>query len=182
MNKKDIIAPVAYISISVVFAIVCLAVYFSKGKSAYWIKKKFKLGGLLLTFTSVTSCVHVGTCYDSGEDYVDPQNNLSFNSESHFYKNEFIFDSIQTKKIAGGILNTSSTKYSTSITDTTGDVIYKVNLQSYDGIFDEYAESFYFSIDTNLTVGKYFLNFHLTDTENQSNNTIFKNYNLKITK
>ncbi|NJO88518.1 MAG: hypothetical protein HC831_05795 [Chloroflexia bacterium] len=55
MDKKGLIAPVSIIVLGFAFAMVCLGVFLTKGKSAKWINRKMKIGALLLTI-SVWSC------------------------------------------------------------------------------------------------------------------------------
>jgi len=64
--KKELYIPLIILALTLVFGAICLMVYLSDG-NAYWIKKKLKIGALLLTFTWVTSSCDkppIVTCYD----------------------------------------------------------------------------------------------------------------------
>ena len=50
--KKELILPLIIFALTLVFAVICLMVYLSKG-NAYWIKRKLKIGALLLTFNGI---------------------------------------------------------------------------------------------------------------------------------
>jgi hypothetical protein len=65
--KKELFLPLIIFALTLVFAVICLMVYLSKG-NAYWIKRKLKIGALLLTFSwFANSCEKNpfgNTCYD----------------------------------------------------------------------------------------------------------------------
>lgn len=65
---KKIFALIAIIFVGIIFAITVAAVFFSKGKSKFWVDKKLKIGGILLTLTSIlnmsSGCGIMATCYD----------------------------------------------------------------------------------------------------------------------
>ena len=70
MNNKLLspIVIIALIFVGIGFASVAIAVYFTKGKSEFWINKKMKIGGILLSLTSILSCGGskiTATCYDT---------------------------------------------------------------------------------------------------------------------
>lgn len=64
--KKELYLPTIIVALTLVFGIICLMVYLSDG-NAYWIKKKLKIGALLLTFTWFANSCEKGpfenTCY-----------------------------------------------------------------------------------------------------------------------
>jgi len=70
MNNK-LLSPIVIIALVFVglgFIIVAAVVSLTKGKSAFWVDKKLKIGGVVLTLTSLISCGGnrgVVTCYDT---------------------------------------------------------------------------------------------------------------------
>ena len=68
MNR--ILAVIAIIFVAVAFAVVAVIVFITRGKSAFWVDKKLKVGGALLTLSSIiagsSGCgVYQPTCYDT---------------------------------------------------------------------------------------------------------------------
>ena len=73
--KKEILTPVAVVALSVVFVLLSALVTASKGRSPWLIKKKLRIGALLLMLTGLAiggSACSV-TCYTPG---FDPDGNL----------------------------------------------------------------------------------------------------------
>ncbi|MFH1052365.1 MAG: hypothetical protein V1779_15700 [bacterium] len=72
--KKDLYIPLVIIALTLVFGIICLMVYLSDG-NAYWIKKKLKIGALLLTFNAIVYGTNAQdpftSCYLAPEEVKD---------------------------------------------------------------------------------------------------------------
>jgi hypothetical protein len=74
--KKEILIPVLLMFLGVVFVIINIIVYFTKGNN-WVVSKKMKVGALILTLTSIVAChtVPKPTCYDvaitPSKDYTD---------------------------------------------------------------------------------------------------------------
>lgn len=71
MNNK-ILASIAIIFVGMAFGIVATIVFATRGKSAYWIDKKLKIGSVLLSLTAIlgstTGCGGCQpTCYDTAK-------------------------------------------------------------------------------------------------------------------
>ena len=62
--KKEILIPLVIIILGLIFVIINIFVFFSKG-NAWFIKKKLKIGALILTLTSIAAChtIHQPTCF-----------------------------------------------------------------------------------------------------------------------
>lgn len=73
--KKEILIPLVIMILGLIFVIINIFVFFSKG-NAWFIKKKLKIGALILTFTSIAAChtIHQPTCYDVTA--VEPTENM----------------------------------------------------------------------------------------------------------
>ncbi len=62
--KKEILIPTLIILLGVIFVFINIMVFFTKG-SSWFVKKKLKVGALILTLTSIAACHTVPrpTCY-----------------------------------------------------------------------------------------------------------------------
>ena len=61
--KKELYLPIIIVALTLVFGAICLMVYLSDG-NAYWIKKKLKIGALILSFAWMSnSCEKTVICY-----------------------------------------------------------------------------------------------------------------------
>jgi hypothetical protein len=65
MIKKEIIIPLILVCLSIVFVLINVLVFFSKGNHRL-IKEKLKVGALILTLSSIVAChtMPKPTCYD----------------------------------------------------------------------------------------------------------------------
>jgi hypothetical protein len=73
MNKKEVLTPFILGLIALGFAYVCVMVFLLKGKSAKWISRKMKIGGLLLSFSAVvqSGCRTNQLCYKFADPIPD---------------------------------------------------------------------------------------------------------------
>ncbi len=72
--KKELYIPLIIVALTLVFGIICLMVYLSNG-NAYWIKKKLKIGALLLTFNGIvygTYAQEAVSCYLGDSEVIQP--------------------------------------------------------------------------------------------------------------
>lgn len=70
--KKEIILPLIIILLGIIFLLINIIVFFSKGNT-WFVKKKLKVGAMILTLTSITACHTVPrhTCYEPVQTKVD---------------------------------------------------------------------------------------------------------------
>jgi hypothetical protein len=174
MNKKELITPIAIISLSIIFALVSFAVYLTKGNSAFWISKKFKIGALLLTFTSIMACRPPVTCYEP-----IPQDWITLDS-INWETSEVLLDSSENEIITGKISSITDSVYSYSFADSLGNEIFKENLQAIDGKFDEDEEEFTVPLGNSLFPGKYMIYFYNSVKEEQSDTVMLNYFNIRI--
>jgi hypothetical protein len=164
MIRKEILIPVAIISLTVVFASVSVFVFFSKGKSKFWISKKIKIGAVLLTLSAISvqpSCRPFVTCYDP----VMP-NQFVLDNDS---LNNINLDISETNKLTGIIYSREGTEFSYNISDTssTANVLFKGEVFPTDGVFDSSQENFFVEIDTSINPGQYRISFFNKSVELQ---------------
>ena len=73
MNNK-ILASIAIIFVGIAFGTVAAIVYATRGKSAYWIDKKIKIGSILLSLTAILgSSTGCGGCQPTCYDTANPE-------------------------------------------------------------------------------------------------------------
>ncbi len=98
MTKKEIILPITVLGLTLLFAGICVAVFLTNGKSAKWVSRKMKIGGLLLSLTAIvqTGCHRNTLCYK----FADPIPSIT--------DAEFKLTSTKKDHIAGKLKNTQS--------------------------------------------------------------------------
>ncbi len=174
MTKKEIILPLTILGITLVFAGICIVVFFTNGKSKKWVARKMKIGGLLLTLTAA-SCNGGGgevMCYET----------VAVNSiwmESQGDKGiEIMLDTgnVLTGHLTGG----QDSVYSFRVSDKHNQVFQKGELHSKNGKFDQMNEVFNIELDKTLSAGDYILDMFPTGVETQDSSHIISQVNLKI--
>lgn len=172
MNKKKILTPFLLVCFGTFFILVCLAVFISGGKSKKWIARKMKIGGFLLSLTTITTGAGCITCYDMPEPLL-----VSIDG-SNGYEVEIKPD---TGNILTGVLYMPRVKnFSFAISDIDGQNKQTDRLNPSDGEFGENTESFYLEIDKTIPFGNYHLKMFDCDTPMLNNAIPFKTFYLKI--
>jgi methionine-rich copper-binding protein CopC len=176
MDFRKLTIPMALALLAGLFLLVSAAVYFTRGKSARWVSRKLRLGGLMLSLMAVLqSCDPLGlsgvpedreppyTCYMVAEPGI----------VTDLFFLEGIADSTVTvnlpngNKLKGEIRKRTQANYSFAVykNDTT-----KVQIESVlarDGAYDEDTESFEIEINKELQKGDYIIRFFVTSAEQQ---------------
>lgn len=161
MIKKSHILPVVIIGLSIVFAIISIGVYLTKGKSRFWISKKMLIGSFLLSLTAITNHSCTGTCYEEE----NPSNYIQLNGFE--YRNTIVIDLNQTTTITGWLYDRTDTDYSFMITDSLNtDTIQVGVVKPIDEKFDEYNEEISIELDSSLPTNKYYLQFFKGEATN----------------
>ena len=103
--KKEIFIPVLLAFLGLVFIIINIIVFFSKG-NAWYIHKKLKVGALILTLTSIAAChtAQTPTCYKTSTTIGDSDSTeyMKIKDSIQFAKNQ--------KHIADSIANANEEK------------------------------------------------------------------------
>ena len=177
MNKNESLIPITVIGLTVLFTIVSLGVFLTRGKSAYWIAKKMRVGAMLLTLTAVSTTYSgcITSCYDAPEPNV-----FSINNEENHQINVNID---LNNKIKGTIYERSGDEFSFRITDTSFTKSYQLGrIEADDGEFDESAEEFTLELNSDIPTGVYSLNFYyyLVSPEDSIMNS-YNSYQLNVT-
>lgn len=173
MNKKEFIAPILVIGLSIAFAVICLFVYLSKGKSEKWLARKMRIGGLILTL-SIASCngnvEH--TCYETV-------------AVNHIWFNNIGADGMEIKLdssniLAGEISGVQDSIYSFQIIDSKDKIVQQELLKADSGTFDMFNETFKIHLNKQLTVGDYTINFFNNSVEEQDSAQLIRQLTFKI--
>ncbi len=164
MNKKEIIVPALVVGLSVLFAVICLAVFLSNGKSKKWIARKMRIGGLLLTLTAV-SCSgpnvdeEVIMCYEPA-----PINSMWMHAGT---QNGIEIKLDTNNVLIGSISEFDGSKLSFSVIDQNENKIQTGSLQVLEKVLVQGSESFRIELDKTMKAGDYSLNLFVTDIGGQ---------------
>lgn len=154
MIKKDLLIPIALAGLGIIFSIILVAVFVSKGKSKFWVSKKMRIGAIIISLSSFSvqqSCVPV-TCY---EPVMPDQLYLVINKQG-----EVLMNLSDSTELRGILYERESIEFSFNIADTlkSDSIIQKGEILPVDGNFDESSEDFFLKIDANVVEGSYYLN------------------------
>lgn len=179
MEIKKITLPIILAALSLVFIITCVALYFNKGKSAKWVARKMKVGGIMLSLTAILSACDPTQVTDEPEItcYMVAASNLIVVETDT--TNTITLDLPDKQTIEGEIMSRISNKFSFTVLDSTERIVQKENITALDGTFDESQEKFKITIDKELAPGNYALRFYNTDKDSLPEYPI-QNINLKI--
>jgi len=155
MNKTEISHTLPFVALAVAFAAVSFMLYLSGGKSSYWLKKKMKIGAIMLTMSAATvgyqGCIT--TCYD-----MPAQNDITLDNLTNY---EIRVNMQENKYITGTIYERISTEFYYRITDTAYTKTFQLDqLKANDGAMDESTEKFTILLNDSLESGIYMLNFY----------------------
>jgi hypothetical protein len=179
MEIKKITLPIILAALSLVFIITCVALYLHNGKSAKWVARKMKVGGIMLSLTAILSACDPTQVNDEPEItcYMVASSNLIIVETDS--TNTITLDLPNKQTIEGEIMSRVSNKFCFTVLDSTERVVQKENISALDGAFDESEEHFKITIDNKLANGNYSLKFYNTDKDSLPEYPIQK-INLKI--
>jgi hypothetical protein len=155
MNKTEFSFTLPFVAFALAFAAVSFMLYLSGGKSSYWLKKKMKIGAIMLTMSAASvgyqGCIT--TCYD-----MPAQNDISIDNLANY---EIRVNLQENKYITGTIYERISTEFYFRITDTAYTKTFQLEqLKADDGAMDESSEKFTIMLSDSLESGIYMLNFY----------------------
>jgi hypothetical protein len=159
--KKEFYLSFFVFGLTILFSGICVAVYLSKGKSAFWISKKMKIGALILSFTVFSSGGCTPMCYDSSE----PTEYINLDSIEN---NTLNIDLSTNNKVTGTISERISNEFSFALGNISSDTIfYQSDIFATDGEFDEITETFALTIPETKN-GDFILRFYNTNQNLQA--------------
>jgi hypothetical protein len=173
MNKNGLITPILIVLLSLLFLTICLMVFLSGGKSKQWIAHKMKIGGILLSFSAISSGTGcITTCYDP-----EPSPYMIIDAA---YNDSIVLNLDTGNVIKGTVYTPDSRVYSFAIIGEDGQKKQNDTMIPLDGEFDSYQEPFKLEIINTLEPGDYLLKIYNCDAYNQNIKNNFQNYNLRI--
>lgn len=181
--KKELYFPVAAVFIGTAFFIISLLVTLTKGKNPYLIKRKLRLGGMLLYFTAIgTGCdlPRGSSCYDP-----EPENRFLLGKTYEWDTVEINLN--DSTRLSGNIFNRTKDVYSYGIfkTDSLNKdlILQKGEILPLDGKFDSSTEKFELQLSPDLDSGLYSLRFFLHESSKiDSIDYSYTKFTLKILK
>jgi hypothetical protein len=174
MNKKDILFPFVFLALGGFFLFVSLMVILSKGKSKKWVTQKMKIGGLLLAISAFQNTGHAQqvTCYEPVSI-----NDIRITAE---YNNGYNINLKNGNILHGHISGRQSDNFSFSVSDESGRIFQKGEIEPTDGKFDNYSEDFILKLDEKLKEGKYILMLFTKSTKEQGPKNLNQRFDLLI--
>ncbi|GEM_PF-3139931 len=182
--KKENLIPFLLVVLGFSFAVISLIVFFTKGKSYYFIKKKLKIGALIITLTAVFngtalfSDQHKKTCYmPIHKDEIEEKKELELETITiTSIKNDIIIYSLSKKEPVKGFVSNAgkNNKISFKITNSKDKTILSDNLTLTNDSFE--------IILNEMKKGNYKFYLYLSEKETQTKENLFKQYKLKIVK
>ncbi len=163
MIQKESLSPIYLAGLVVAFGVISFLVYLTRGNPAL-VKKKLKLGGIIIAMTGVIS----GCGHEEAMCYVpSPASNEFSLSHQHFGDNGLAIDLTQSSTLSGGIDFRSGNEFSYRLTSEVEVEKQRGDIQALDNAFDEDSEEFEINLQTNLESGLYMLNFYEFSQEDQ---------------
>ncbi len=168
MTKKEILIPFLVAGLTLLFAGICVAVFLSNGKSKKWVARKMKIGGLLLSLTSIT-CSNVPpetSCYII--DYSRTPSNLVEIKTNQ--RNTLIINRANDSIVECEITQKKSKNFSYAIYNYANKIVQKSNIVPFNENKEDKIAKFKLKINSKLPSGKYYIEFFAVDTSLQSAN------------
>jgi hypothetical protein len=169
MTKNSVYVTLALVGLGVVFGVLSLLVWMSRGHPGL-IRHKLGVGALLLSFAALLAGGAVGcpethvTCYIPLSDAEVVSNRISLRDLGP--NNILVIDLQQSAVVTGNILHVRGTTFSFSVTQ--GQAVLQSNdIDASDGAFDEDVEEFQITIDSNIPAGTYTLRFYSVPASRQ---------------
>lgn len=165
MLKKNIFIPIVIIFLSIGFLIVSFLVFISKS-SPKLLKKKLRIGGLIITLTAAissttSSCIPPVTCYEGGYEPYEYENYISFTEDyasDYKYDKKITVDLTSDNILDGSIKNIKSDYFSYRLCDydfisyQKGDVVFFDETTDSDGKINA---NFQINLSKNINIGIY---------------------------
>jgi hypothetical protein len=155
--KKELYLPLVLIGLSAAFIVVSFLIWITRGNNSL-LKKKLRIGAIILSLTGTAIGCESRTCYvplnDAG------QNLIVLNGET-YPDGTFILNLALGNWIQGNIHYPTANEYSFQILDGDGNRADRGGMNALDGEYDEHLEAFDMSVRTDIPTGIYDLNFYM---------------------
>lgn len=142
--KKNVFTPLIIAGLSAAFIVICVMVILTRGKNS-WVKRKLRIGGLIISLTAMVSmtsfvaCCYAPPMFDYAEVTLDEEA-ISFN--------EITIIPNSVTKISGYINNVDAYSLKYEIRDSSENIVISDNIKALDGAYgDSGYESFEIPLD-----------------------------------
>lgn len=155
--KKELWAPLALAGLAVIFGGVCLGLWLSRGDQ-WWLKRKLRIGALMLTLTGVANGVACTSCYAGVASVIT--------LAGQHTGSDLVLDLADGTRIAGKIEHNTLDDYAVipfNLFDPDGGLAQAGTLVAKDGAFDESSEKFFLDLRADTQPGGYEINIYDPD-------------------
>jgi hypothetical protein len=165
MNKKEFLVPFIFIGLAAAFLFISAMVYFSNGKSKKWVGRKMAIGGLLLTFSTLSSNCYRKLSIQTG-CYVVVESNIKIDTLSKLSFGYAQINKIQDNLINGNIYHWRESILTYNLSDSSLNTIQKGRLVE-DYNYNSVTGDFKIVFDKKDYHGTMILKIYLCPMENQ---------------
>lgn len=168
MRREHFIPLIAGILV-VAFSMVSLLVFLTHGRSAYLIRRKLKLGALILSLTAaaaMTGCDRRGpttTCYLPA---LDPENEITLHGTDQ--SGRVVLNLDEANEVFGIVEYRQATVFSFVVMKSGDEEFQRGAVLAQDGTYDAPTEEIHFSIDSGIAPGEYYIIFYDCSVESIS--------------
>jgi hypothetical protein len=157
--KKEICLPLVLIGLSAAFIVVSFLVWITRGKDSL-LKKKLRIGALILSLSGVGSGCWAVSCYETlPYDY--------FTLEGMDFNGEIELDLTVSNILRGKIEQRHSQEYWFLIAGQDSAEIQTGTLEALDGAFNENTEEFEIAVRSDIPSGRYELYFYSEESDSE---------------
>lgn len=179
MEKKNLLIVVLSLVALYVFFVIISSLLMINKKSVRLLKYKLKIGGIIITLTSMlNSCDLITGTKPEVSCYMPVLPNI-ISLDDVSYQNDYtlIITDMENNIVTGQIDHRASeaTEFSFQVIDTFGNIVQSDNMTPVDGTFDTETEYISFEIDPSLTSGNYTLNLYDINHEEITANSMLLN-------
>lgn len=174
MNRK-IITGISLGLLFLAFGLISFLVVLTK-RHPYFVKKKLRLGALILSISGATVGCFASTCY------VPVPPNMFKVDQAISLNDTIVISKAISNSITGKISERSGNTFSYVIFDSSANIVLKDNIQPIDGSFDEDIEEFKIDFGPTILPGRYDLKFYTEPKDSIQNiNWYIRSFPLTIT-
>ena len=145
--KKELFIPFIVAGLGVAFLLISLLVFLSRGNGAL-IRKKLKIGGLIISLSGLAAGCPGPTCYD-------PVANNQFSIDSSQGYRELLLNLSEENTITGKLYEPIGTDFTYRIFNQASESVQQGPILATDGAFDSSNEQFTITVDSSLSDGVY---------------------------
>jgi hypothetical protein len=157
--KKELWAPFALAGLAVIFAAVCLGLWLSRGNH-WWLKRKLRIGALMLTLTGVANGCTCASCYTGPASVIT--------LDGQYSGAELVLDLASGTRIQGKVEHSildEDAPIPFHLLEMDGGLVQVGALVAKDGAFDERTEKLYLDLRADTQPGYYEIEIYDPDSQ-----------------